>query len=402
MLKVRSRSIVAIIAVFIFSTCIDPYTPKLKGYDSLLVVDGLITDANTSYIVKLSRTFQELYTVTSSVTDAVVFITDDIGTSSYLNNIGNGVYKTDSLEFRGMPGRTYILHIQTKEGEIYESDPCLMKSVPDIDNVYFAKDQQFVSNGTESQEGVSIYLDSKDGDYNSYYRWGFDETWKYNIPVPIRFDYYNERTILHVDKVKEYCWKNRKSDEVIIQPVYPGQSARIVKEPIFFIATGESDRLMIEYSILIRQYSISKNEYDFWDNLKKVNDTGSDIFASQPYSVISNMNNINSPNEKVLGYFQVSAVKEKRIFISFNEIARLHLPFYHNNKCNKIEAVPEAHMTFDDLYGIYCITSDNKFIEPMYNSENGRLEKLVFAKPECTNCESSGTMTKPDFWIDLN
>jgi hypothetical protein len=26
---------------------------------------------------------------------------------------------------------------------------------------------------------------------------------------------------------------------------------------------------------------------------------------------------------------------------------------------------------------------------------------VVFAKPECANCELTGTLKKPDFWIDL-
>jgi hypothetical protein len=400
MLKLRLRSVLTIVVVLALCTCVDPYVPNLKGYESLLVIDGLVTDANTSYTVKLSRTFQDQSSDHLLVADGAVFITDDKGNSSFLHNRGGGIYKTDSIEFRGVAGRTYVLHIQTG-GDVYESAPCLLRPVPDIDSIYFAKDQHLVSNGTQSQEGVTIYLDSKEGDNNSYYRWDFDETWKYIIPIPKRYDYINANTFVPVTQIKRYCWKSRKSNEVLIRPVYPGQSVRIMKEPIFFIATGESDRLMLEYSILVRQYSISKNEYDFWDNLNKVNETGSDIFASQPYPVISNIHNINNQKEKVLGYFRVSAVKEKRIFITFNEIVKLHLPFYYNAQCKKIEAVPESKMTIDDLYGIYCITSDYEFIEPFYDQESGLLKGLVFARPECTGCELTGTMTKPDFWIDL-
>jgi hypothetical protein len=403
MVKVRTGSVFLIVAVFILSTCIDPYTPKLNGYQSLLVVDGLITDANTSYTVKLSSTFQDLNAGSSPVQDASVFITDDNGTASFLNNLGNGIYKTDSLVFQGILGKTYVLHIHTYQGEEYESDPCLMHPVPEIDSVYFAKDQQFVSNGTEMQEGLSIYLDAAAGDNNSYYRWDFEETWKFSIPIPKRYDYINKSTFKPVEKVKEYCWKSMKSADLIVRSVNSGQSSRIVKEPITFIGTGESDRLMMEYSILIRQYSISYNDYNFWDNLKKVNETGSDIFASQPYSVISNIHNITDPKEKVLGYFQVSAVKEKRIFISFNDIVKMHLPFYHANQCQRIEDGPEiGGIPFDELYRIYCVTSDYEFIEPEYNPETGGLEFLVFARPECANCELTGTMTKPDFWIDQN
>ena len=166
---------------------------------------------------------------------------------------------------------------------------------------------------------------------------------------------------------------------------------------------------MSEYSILVKQYCISKDEYDFWDNLKQVNESGSDIFAKQPFPVISNIHNINNPKERVLGFFQVSAVKQKRMFIPFSAIIRLHLPFFHSDMCERIEKSPAEYstpfgppVTFDDLYSLFCITSDYSFIEPMYDPETFILDKLVFAKPECANCELTGTSAKPEFWLDLN
>jgi Domain of unknown function (DUF4249) len=397
----RHKSIIAVVTILLLSTCIDPYVPNLHGFGTLLVVDARITDANTSNSVKLSRTFQDQNIGPSSVSGAAVIITDDAGNSTSLYGVGDGVYKTDSLGFRGMTGRSYVLHIYTPEGGVYESEPCLMRPVADIDSIYFGKDQQSGNNGTVSQDGLSIYLDTKEGAPNSYYRWDFDETWKYSIPLPKRFDFISRDNIPRVANVQDVCWKTHKSDGVIIGSVFSGQSLRIIRKPILFIATAETDRLMIEYSMLVRQYSISKNEYDFWDNIKKVNDAGGDIFASQPFSVVSNIHNIYNPNEMVLGYFQVSAVKEKRIFIPFNKIIKLHLPYYHNNDCQRMEAVPEAGMTLNDLYAMFCITSDYEFIEPLYDPETGRLIGLVFARPECTTCGSSGSLTKPGFWIDM-
>ena len=145
------------------ASCIDPYTPKLKGYEALLTVDALITDANTSCIVKLTMTTENQNDIPPTVSDANVYLTDDEGNTSTLINTGGGVYKTDSIEFRGAVGRTYVLHIATNDGKEYESDPCQMYPVPEIDSVYFAKDDQLVNNGTQSLDGISIYLDSKEG-----------------------------------------------------------------------------------------------------------------------------------------------------------------------------------------------------------------------------------------------
>ena len=235
MLNMGHKSVITIPALLWLCTCIDPYSPKLTGYASVLVVDGLITDANSSYTVKLSRAFQDQNSKPAGVSDAKVSISDNTESTSVLINSGNGIYKTDSLTFKGIQGRTYTLHIHTKEGEEYESDQCVMQSVPEIDNIYFATDQKLITNGTESQDGISIYLDSKAGDDNQYYRWAFEETW-------------------------------------------------------------------------------------------------------------------------------------------------------------------------NDLYSMFCVTSDYYFVEPIFSSAAGgkkNISKMVFARPECANCELTGTRKKPDFWVDL-
>lgn len=403
------KGLAIVFVVFTLYTCIDPYSPKLKGYDSIVVVDGLITDENLSYTIKLSRTFQDQRTSLELVTDAKVTVTDDDGNIFVFYNHGRGTYKSDSVVFRGVPGRKYTLHITSGDGNEYESEQCLMQSVPEIDSIWFEKDQEFFNNGSENEEGLRIYLNAKAGNDNLYYRWAFEETWKFKIPFPKRFDYISVDKIVPVNHVKEYCWKTRKSDEVIIHHLNSGNPDRVERKAVYFIASSKSDRLMSEYSILLKQYSISKNEFGFWNNLKRVNESVGDIFALQPFPVIGNIRNINEPEDRILGFFQVSAVKHKRMFIPFSAVVRLHLPFYHPTQCERIEASPAEYsteygppFTFDDLYRMFCINSTYSFVEPSYNEETHMIDKLVFAKPECANCELTGFPEKPEYWIDKN
>ncbi|MEI6048192.1 MAG: DUF4249 domain-containing protein [Bacteroidota bacterium] len=410
MLRIRPRSLITIFIIFTLCTCIDPYSPILKGYGSLLVVDGLITDENTSYTVKLSKTIQESNDKQHYVSDATLFITGENGRSNYLLNKGNGIYKTDSINFIGKIGETYILHIITGEGNEYVSEPCQMQPVPEIDSIYYAKDQETINNGTDSQAGIRIFLDSKEGENNQYFRWAFEETWKFKVPYPKRFNFdMTDSAITAVPDVKEYCWKITKSDEINIHSIYTLQSNRIEKQPIFFIASDKSNRLLLQYHILINQYSISKKEYDFWNNLKQVNESGGDIFAKQPFTVVSNIYNINNPEERVLGYFQVSAVKQKGKYIPFIDIVGMNLPYFHY-PCDRMVKEPNDYPngfgvpppTWDNLYSMFCITSDYYFVEPLYYPGTNNLQKMVFARPECANCELTGTQKKPDFWVDIN
>jgi hypothetical protein len=405
------KPIIIFFVILTLCTCIDPYTPDLSGYASLMVVDGLITDANESYKVKLSRSFQEQNSQPPAITDATVFITDDIGNKAYLINSGNGIYKTDSTEFKGIPGRTYTLNIVTNEGNVYESNPCPMQSVPDIESIYYAKDQALVNNGTETEQGVSFYLDSKTGDDNTFYRWDYEETWKFKVPYPTKFNYISEKIIIPNYDIKDFCWKTNRSDEILVRSSNTVLAGQVKKEQICFITSEKSDRLTIQYSILIKQYSISEKEYDFWDNLKRLNLQGGDIFAAQPYSVTSNISCVNKSSEPVLGYFRVSSVRQKRVNLSFAEITNLDLPLYHSD-CVSIKTSPADYCvggsicippTWDELYEMW-VHVHYVFVEPFYEDPvTKKLAYLVFTKPRsCADCEVTGTRKKPDFWVDLN
>lgn len=413
MLKLRNGTLITLSLIFIVCTCIDPYTPKLTGYESILVIDGLITNANAAYTVKLSRTFQDQNSIPVMVSDATVFLKDDNGTICNLINYGNGIYKTDSTEFRGIVGRTYILHIITGDNDEYESAPCIMMPVPDIDSIYIERDQKLVNNGTESQDGVGIFLASERGNNNQYYRWTYDETWKFKVQYPKKFNYIknpgnpNDPIFMPVEDVKEICWKHGHSGEILLRSITEVQNEIIAKQPIFFIATEKSDRLLIQYSILVKQYSISKNEYEFWNNLKQVNETGSDIFARQPYTVLSNIHNIKNPDKRVLGYFQVSAVSQKRKNIPYRDVALMGLHFY-SYPCKSWEFEPGDFgtpcncppKTWDDVYWYLCIASDYIFIGPKKDLISDVLLKMVFTRLECSDCSLTGSHVKPDYWDD--
>jgi Domain of unknown function (DUF4249) len=407
----------SIISIFIFVLlvvyrCIEPFSPNLGVSKPLLVVEGLITNENGSNVVKLSYSFQKEDSIVYKVSDATVFLSDNSGNNIQLTENGEGVYKTDSINFKGEIGKTYQLHIKTSDGKVYLSNPCTMFPVPDIDSIYFSKDKQLVNNQTVVKEGISIYVDSKPGSSDKYFlRWGYDETWKFKVPDPTTYKYVNYLQILKIskDSIKEYCWKRGNSTEILINEVKSGTENRIMKEPIKFIAPDESDRLTVRYSILVKQYSISEQEYNFWDNLQKVNESEGDIFGSQPFEILSNIKNINDSSEKVLGYFQVSAVSEKRKYIDYSELYLLNLPDFNYN-CRSFTRCPGDFYynpvtwkpyTFDEIYEKY--RGNYTFVEPIYYGlSTDSLIYLVFTSAPCADCELSGSFVKPDFWTDNN
>jgi hypothetical protein len=406
-LKPLLKAPALLLLVWMVCTCVTPYTPELKGYESLLVVEGMITDESVPCEVKLSRSIQNEDLVPEKITDATVYVSDEAGVKTYLVNQGNGSYLTNPSEFRGIIGKTYTLHIITADSREYISDPAVMLPVPEIENIYYEKDAEVSGDQSEIQEGITIYIDTGPGSENSQYiRWEYEETWKFRLPDYKRYNYIHDSVILPIPDAKEYCWNAARSSLVSTGYIANGDDP-IKKAPVCFIASAKSDRLTLQYSILIKQYSLSKEAYDFWNNLKQVNESGGTIFDKQPYPVISNITNINDPAEKVLGYFQVSASKQERKYITASELDELNLPSFKYG-CKRYQVSPDDYpppfglppMTWDELYEMFMTTGGLTFVEPIYD-ENKALEDLVFTETICSDCELTGSAEKPDWWIDL-
>ena len=410
MLNPAIKASVLLVLVLIINTCVDPYNPELKGYESLLVVEGLITDENAPNEIRLSRSFQNKDSIPERISDAQVFINDETGGKIYLENYGDGLYKTDPSEFTGIIGKTYTLHVLTSDGSEYVSDPSVMLPVPEIKDVYYEKDEEYSGDQSEIQGGIRIYLDTGSGTEESQYvRWEYEETWKFRLADYKRYNYISDSFILPVSDVKEFCYRSVKSSAILYGSILPEHTNFIKRAPVCFVASAKTDRLTIQYSILIKQYSLSKEAFDFWNNLKKINEMGGTIFDKQPYQVISNIRNVNNPGEKVLGYFQVSALKQKRMYITSSELDELNLPWYQYD-CKRVVVSPDDYpppcclppMTWNELYDMFISTGDFTFVEPVYNETTHELIKLVFTQNNCSDCELTGFSNKPEWWIDVN
>jgi hypothetical protein len=380
-------------------TCIDPFSPNLDKFESLLVVDALLTDENRSNYVSLSRTVKEADNNPEMVSGAMVMIKDDLGNSTTLSEGLKGIYKTDSLIFIGEAGRSYKLYIKTDSGEEYESESCFMCPVQDIDSIYITKGQEITD--TKPREGIRINLDSKGESDCRYYRWKFEEWWEFDVPYPKEYNYINDTTVTEFKPLRRTCWANFKSYQIIIKSSETGISG-----PLLFIASDESDRLLIQYHISIMQLSISKQEYEFWESMIKINETGGDICDKQPFQINGNIHNINNLHEQVLGYFQVSGAKVASRYIRKSQLADFDLPHYKYD-CPKFRKGPVDFLdptlpgplpTLDQIYNWYT-SAGLTFIEAI--DFPGLDARLIFVDPICADCALRGSLSKPDFWIDL-
>lgn len=388
------------ISLLIVNSCIDPFEPEIKDYESYLVVDGQITDENKAYEVFLSRTSDGQGNWSYNESGAIVTISSDAGENIILTEFMTGRYRTTGSDIRGTIGRSYSLNIRTRDGKVYGSEPVMLEPVPDIDSISYVVDEQFNNEGSSKDKGIQLSVEFKNSTSGTQYlRWEYEEDWKFRVSYAVRYKYVSGGTAIPVDIVNQYCWKHDISRDILLQSAQGDQPNKRVSSPLMFIPSALSDRLTVRYSIKVRQYSLSRSEYEFWSNLRQVSEAGGDVFDKQPFSVSGNIRNLSDPAEPVLGYFQVSAVKEKRQYLSGMDIFDLRLPAY-NPKCEYIIAARADYEpprpTLDQIYSWY--TSAGYVMVDFWEEETGN--KLIFSKPVCSDCTLTGNPLKPLFWID--
>jgi hypothetical protein len=358
--------------IIFLSGCVTQFVPEVDEEKELLVVEGLINDQPGADSVKLSGSLPfGIRSEAKPLTGCLVSISDELGNTSNLTEDTAGIYITDSASFKGETGRTYTLHIRTVNDTHYESYPMEMKPVPPIDSLYYEK--KLIKERTGFYPGIDgcqIYLDTHDpSNYCKYYRWDYSETWVLRLLFPV---------------VNMTCWISDKSRAINIKSTAAFNEATITRYPINYI-TNATDRLKRKYSILVNQYSLNEDEYIYWQKIQNLADESGGLYDIIPASVPSNMMCIENPDEKVLGYFSVSAMTSKRIFIQSNFDGIIDR--YNNCVKGIIYSFPP-----EGLGTSVWILEDHPYARTPY--------WIITDDKGCADCTVRGSNKRPAFWED--
>jgi hypothetical protein len=364
-------------SVLIFIGCITQFIPQTKESQQMIVVEGLITDQPGKSSIMISQSLPLggnssagplkgcIVSVSNDMGDVVSFIETDPG--SYL--------PPDS--FIGEVGRSYTLHISrpfSPDNLHYESLPVEMKPVPAIDSVYWAK-KTITPESAESpgQEGCQIYLDTHDPSGQCrYFRWEYVETWEIVIPYTV---------------TNKFCWVSANSSVINIKNTSILGEDRINQYPLNFIS-NLTDRLQKKYSILVKQYSLTEDEYLYWEKLQLVSQQVGNLYDIIPAYIPNNISCLDNVNEKVLGYFSVSSSSTKRIFIK-------------DHFAGLVNQYPDSKCINDTVYNGGFIPSLGTFEWIIINHPGPPSPSYVVTTREkgCADCTVRGTNIPPDFWV---
>lgn len=362
-------------------SCIEEYTPEIDDYDNQLVVDGLITNYNEPYTIKLSKTSPLNNPEITPFEGANVAVEDSEGNIHSFPEIDPGIYQND--EFTGQPGTSYRVLITTTEGKIYQSSfQQLLTSVP-IDSVYAEIEYKPTSDPNYDEIGYQFYVSTHDPENtHTYYLWRLEETYKFNSDYTLEYTY-NGSIEPYPWPMEFYtCWATKNVEEIFLFDASTLNSVTLQNIPLNYVNT-ETKKLTIKYSLLTNQYTINEETYNFFKAVKEINAGGELFYSTQPYQIKGNIECISNPNEKVLGLFWVAGKTAQRIFVN----RPLLVSFYYDKCTINTQGVPFIGNYSPSDWPIYLTIN-----------EHGDLGIVGRGCVDCT--QKDGSLEKPNFWID--
>jgi hypothetical protein len=356
--------------------CKKPYNPPVVANNqSYLVVEGVINSAADSTKFKLSRTVNISSSITTNpVTGASLSVESDQNAVYPLTETGNGNYSSPGLNLDNT--RQYRLRIKTSNGE-YLSDFVPVNITPPIDSIGYT----IIS---VPDTGIQVYVNSHNINTNSrYYRWDYSETWRFHAKFFCLYISNGSDAIVprQPNQWRFFCFHSDSSSNIVLGSSAKLQDNVIYQNPVVFIP-DTSEKIELEYSILLRQYSISPGAYNFWTSLKKNTEQLGSIFDAEPSQIAGNIHNTANTAEPVIGYVSVCTVQSKRVFIHRNDLPDPWTPAYPYSCV--VDGVGKQGPSF--LYPL-----PNDFV-PM--SAGG----FTYTSTVCADCTLRGTQTVPPFW----
>jgi uncharacterized protein DUF4249 len=388
MKSILSTIVVFVMIALLFGACKQAYEPAVQTQNiRLLVVEGFINGGQGPTTILLSRTGDLQDQLRRPEVGAQVKVEGNDGSALLLVDSLNGKYSIGQLSLNS--NVKYRLHIKTADGREYASDYAPVKHTPPIDSVTWQMEDA----------GVRLYVNAHDPqNLTKYYQWKFDETWEIHSFYSSSLKYLRDASgrvvellwrdpVFHgLDTTIYKCWSSSSSTSIILGSS-ENLSADVIYLPVHFIEPG-SEKLSVLYSINLKQYALSQDEYLFMQKMKKNTEQVGTLFDAQPSQISGNFKCLSNPNESVIGFVEVTDEQRKRIFIYHSQVPG----WAYRPACTQL-------LILNNVDSINAFGADLFPTVPDRVGIGGAVINFYAATLEsCIDCTTRGINRKPIFW----
>ncbi len=391
---------ITLFLLFLFPVaCTEPFEIETVNYESVLVVECTITNEMKRQVVKLSQTSALENSGVLIENNASVTVSGNNGDSfNFEQDTETGYYLSDQ-PFSAQLGISYTLNITTQNGKRYTSSAVIIPQAVEIGEVYA---ERFV-NPTEDKDGIQVMVDTEDPTGKAkYFRYDYEETYKITAPYPTHYNAeiinYNPQNgtyqvLLTNIEPEEICYSSERSTGIVQTSTNELNENRVFRFPIRYLST-EDPKIQTRYSILVKQYVQSVEAYTFYKIVKELGSVESLLSQGQPGYVAGNIVSETNPDEKVLGFFEASAMTSKRIYFNYEDFGIEEPPYFED--CDVLQLDYRLNNEPNERETIYTYITYYNY--QVLSVAQGTIYRLV--KPECGLCTTFSSNIRPDFWED--
>jgi hypothetical protein len=374
------RCLVLLLAIAM-TRCRQSYNPPaIKAANNYLVVDGYINvGANTVTTFNINRTRNLGDTITTGVPELnarVSIVGTNRITYPLTDTANTGVYSSTALNLD--PTQQYSIAITTADARQYASDPVPCLATPPMDSIYWRQPNNF-----------TVYASTHDPTNTThYYRYDYLETWEHDANLLSPWGVVNGMLVAtDSTQQKTKCWTTAPSTDVLVASSAAYTLDAIYDFPVTTIPQGDP-KIDIGYSILVRQYALTQDAYNYWLLIQKTSQGLGTLFDLQPTQLVGNIHCLTNPSEPVIGFLSACTRQQQRIFVYETYLSN----WIHNSPgfgCDTIE------IGYDALDFPEYSFADTGYAPYYFNGPT----ILVLAPTFCLDCTRfGGTTTKPSFW----
>lgn len=378
-------------------SCIDPYVPPVIVSKGILVVNGHIYIEEKACKIQLARS-QAITSKEAAVPElgAIISAEDIDGNLYTLAELGNGAYATFSNDFNY--DVKYKLNIKTADGKKYESTFVSALKSPAIDTIYFEKGttQEASEFSNALLQNWLVTLNANDPETrNKYYRFEFTETWEYRAYFISKYEYRPPNPLIIAPSIRNQliynCWKTDSTKTILTYSTENLNQNLISKFKLNSIPIS-SKKLDHSYSVESKIYAISKDEYTYWENLKKNSQSTGSVFDPQPSQITGNMKSLSDKEDLILGYFSPYSVSKFRRTIVSTDLNPVSFNKDNSDCKDGLNTIKPEEIANPSREG-------KLFIEKLYN-QTGVFIGYSVTDARCADCRlvsPFGSIFKPPY-----
>ncbi|MDH5604218.1 MAG: DUF4249 domain-containing protein [Cyclobacteriaceae bacterium] len=307
----RPVYIISLLSLLFLGQCIDRIDIHLdEGYLRIPLIDGYLTDSEGPHYVKLSYVKSPTESKYYPLEGASVLLKDNRGNDWAFFEFQAGTYVLPSY-VRAEENVIYSLHVAIGEDQYISSDISLRKNPP-IHSIGFKDDSIRALDYNERlayQKGITLTtpIENPDKEEN-YYLFRVEPT---------------------------YLFIAEKAGDMS-----PGKRCYITDFDRTFSIMGDraggydhgisfypySEKFRHNFSFLVRQFSMTKEAFDFWEKVLYQIENKGGLFDRPGFTIRGNMKHVQDESKQMLGLFTVYSLSEQRIFINEDQLAH-KIPF---------------------------------------------------------------------------